>query len=58
MRLTQSEVFRGILVPLLARSLHQNTQPQFAAMNKALAERVAALEAGAVAAHRDPPAFG
>ena len=41
-RLTQSEVFRGILVPVLASSLHKNIQPQFAAMNKALAARVAA----------------
>lgn len=45
-RLTQSEVFRGVLVPFLAGSLHENTQPQFAAMNKALAERVAGLVAG------------
>ena len=41
-QLTQSEVFRGILVPVLASSLHKNTQPQFVAMNEALAERVAA----------------
>jgi hypothetical protein len=39
-RLTQAEVFRGVLVPFLARSLRTHTLPAFDAMNAALKERV------------------
>jgi hypothetical protein len=39
-RLTQAEVFRGVLAPLLARSLRTHTLPAFDAMNEALKERV------------------
>jgi hypothetical protein len=42
-RLTQSERFTGVLVPFARGQLHDNTLPQFHAMNKALAERVAAV---------------
>jgi hypothetical protein len=35
-RLSQDEDFRGVLVPLLARSLDRHTQPAFEAMNAAL----------------------
>jgi hypothetical protein len=33
-------MFRGVLVPLLARSLRGHTLPAFHAMNEALKERV------------------
>jgi hypothetical protein len=39
-RLTQAEVFRGLLLPFLARSLRGHTLPAFEAMNVALKERV------------------
>jgi hypothetical protein len=39
-RLTQAEAFRGVLVPLLARSLRTHTLPAFDAMNEALKQRV------------------
>jgi hypothetical protein len=39
-RLTQEEQFRGILVPLLARSLVRGTLPAFERMNQALKRRV------------------
>jgi len=39
-RLTQAERFRGLLVPLLARSLRNHTLPAFDAMNLALKRRV------------------
>jgi hypothetical protein len=39
-RLTQAEVFSGLLVPLLARSLKSHTLPAFEAMNRALKQRV------------------
>jgi hypothetical protein len=38
-RLTQREVFTGLLVPLLARSLEDGTKKGFEAMNLALKER-------------------
>ncbi|MGY1786360.1 SRPBCC family protein [Geodermatophilus sp. SYSU D00698] len=38
-RLVQEETFRGVLVPLLARSLRRGTLPAFEAMNRALKER-------------------
>ena len=36
---TQREIFRGLLVPLLARSLDRDTQRGFEEMNRALRER-------------------
>ena len=36
---TQREIFRGLLVPLLARSLDRETQLGFEEMNRALRER-------------------
>jgi hypothetical protein len=39
-RLRQDETFRGVLVPLLARSLDRGTLPAFHAMNEALKQRV------------------
>ena len=36
---TQREVFKGLLVPLLARSLDRDTQRGFEEMNRALRER-------------------
>ena len=39
-RFTQSERFRGILVPFLSRMLDRGTEPGFEAMNEALKERV------------------
>jgi len=38
-RLIQEEQFRGILVPLLARSLDRGTLPAFERMNQALKRR-------------------
>ena len=38
-RLTQQEDFRGMLVPLLARSLDRRTLPAFECMNQALKQR-------------------
>jgi hypothetical protein len=38
-RLTQDERFKGVLVPLMARSLDRHTQPAFEAMNTALKHR-------------------
>jgi hypothetical protein len=38
-RLRQSELFRGVLVPLMARSLDRHTLPAFVAMNEALKQR-------------------
>ena len=38
-RLVQSEDFRGVLVPLLRRSLERKTKPGFVAMNEALKKR-------------------
>jgi hypothetical protein len=38
-RLTQREVFTGVLVPLLARSLDGGTKKGFEAMNRALKEQ-------------------
>ncbi|WP_067825137.1 SRPBCC domain-containing protein [Actinomadura kijaniata] len=40
-RLTQSEKFTGVLVPFFADKLNDKTLPQFHAMNRALAQRVA-----------------
>jgi hypothetical protein len=42
-RLTQSESFTGVAVPFYRDTLHANTLPQFGAMNRALADRIAAL---------------
>ena len=39
-RLVQSERFSGVLVPFFRGQLHDNTLPQFRAMNEALAQRV------------------
>jgi hypothetical protein len=39
-RLVQEETFRGVLVPLVARSLDRGTLPPFEAMNQALKQRV------------------
>lgn len=41
-RLTQSEDFTGVLAPLIQGQLHEQTLPQFEAMNQALAQRIAA----------------
>jgi hypothetical protein len=38
-RLTQEEQFRGVLVPLLVRSLDRGTLPAFEKMNQALKRR-------------------
>jgi hypothetical protein len=38
-RLRQTEQFRGLLVPFLARSLDRHTLPAFGAMNEALKQR-------------------
>jgi hypothetical protein len=38
-RLVQQEEFRGVLVPLLARSLDRHTLPAFERMNEALKQR-------------------
>ncbi|MEV0648821.1 SRPBCC domain-containing protein [Phytomonospora sp. NPDC050363] len=42
-RLTQSENFKGLLVPFMTKRLRERTGPQFEAMNAALAARVAAV---------------
>jgi hypothetical protein len=39
-RLIQTERFSGVLVPFFRGQLHDNTLPQFGAMNEALAQRV------------------
>jgi hypothetical protein len=39
-RLVQAELFRGLLVPFVARSLRSHTLPAFDAMNRALKQRV------------------
>jgi hypothetical protein len=39
-RFVQREVFEGLLVPLLARSLDRDTQRGFEEMNRALRERI------------------
>ena len=41
-RFVQREAFKGLLVPLLARSLDNNTRRGFEAMNRALKERAEA----------------
>jgi hypothetical protein len=41
-RLEQDEEFRGVLVPLMARSLNRRTLPAFRAMNEALKRRAEA----------------
>jgi len=38
-RLAQEESFRGVLAPLMARSLHRHTLPAFHAMNEAVKRR-------------------
>jgi hypothetical protein len=38
-RLVQTERFTGVAVPFVEGSLHQNTEPQFEAMNRAVATR-------------------
>jgi hypothetical protein len=45
-RFVQREAFRGLLVPLFARSLGNNTQRGFEQMNRALKERAEASPAG------------
>ena len=44
-RFVQSERFRGILLPFVRRSILPGTLAGFEAMNRALAERVVAVEA-------------
>ena len=44
-RFTQSETFKGILVPLLAPSLNRNVHVGFEQMNAALKRRVEGLRA-------------
>ena len=39
-RLVQQEVYRGLLVPFMARSLDRHTLPAFEQMNRALKRRV------------------
>ena len=46
-RFVQSERFRGILLPLVRRSILPATLRGFEAMNQALSERVVAIEASA-----------
>jgi hypothetical protein len=46
-RFVQSERFRGILLPFVRRSILPGTLAGFEAMNRALAERVIAVEASA-----------
>ncbi len=46
-RFVQSERFRGILLPLVRRSILPATLSGFEAMNRALAERVVAVKASA-----------
>ena len=43
----QSERFRGVLLPLVRRSILPGTLSGFEAMNRALAERVVAVQASA-----------
>jgi hypothetical protein len=45
-RFVQSEVFRGLLVPLFARSLDNSTLRGFEEMNRALKERAEAVTGG------------
>ena len=45
-RFVQSEVFRGLLVPLFARSLENSTLRGFEEMNRALKERAEAVTGG------------
>ena len=45
-RFVQREAFRGLLVPLFARSLDNNTQRGFEEMNRALKERAEAPSTG------------
>jgi hypothetical protein len=45
-RFVQREVFRGLLVPLFARSLENNTQRGFEEMNNALKGQAEALPSG------------
>ncbi len=47
-RLTQGEVFTGVLVPLLARSLDDGTKKGFEAMNLALKERAEKRSSGSL----------
>ena len=46
-RFVQSERFRGILLPLVRRSILPGTLAGFEAMNRALAERAVAAEVSA-----------
>ena len=48
-RLAQTETFRGIVVPLLARSLDRHTLPAFHAMNEALKNRAEQPQAARLA---------
>ena len=45
-RFVQREAFRGLLVPLIGRSLDNNTQQGFEEMNRALKERAEAPPSG------------
>jgi hypothetical protein len=53
-RFTQSETFKGVLVPLLAASLHRNVHEGFQQMNVALKQRAEKLAADAAAAAISP----
>jgi hypothetical protein len=44
-RVVQQEVYRGLLVPLMARSLDRHTLPAFKQMNQALKRRAEELQA-------------
>jgi hypothetical protein len=44
-RFVQREAFKGLLVPLFARSLETNTQQGFEQMNRALKERAESVPA-------------
>jgi hypothetical protein len=45
-RFVQREAFKGLLVPLFARSLDNNTRRGFEEMNRAVKERAEVLPAG------------
>jgi hypothetical protein len=55
-RFTQSETFKGILVPLLAPSLNRNVHAGFNQMNEALKERAERLAAADAAPGATPAA--
>lgn len=48
-RVIQSEIFTGLLVPLMARSLDRNATAGFELMNQAIKERVEGLHTSSIA---------